>query len=129
TPLVDWNALVNGSVLSAPLIARATERARPGSDIPFTQQVRYFDFNGHGKQFTQVALVLTPERPMTVDGRSVVLVTSEGGSDNGRGFIRDNAGNEGLGPWLARRGITFIQLCRLGRWNFLTDKPLGSWRD
>ncbi|HZR02832.1 MAG TPA: hypothetical protein VFA81_06655, partial [Burkholderiales bacterium] len=126
---MDWNALVNGSVLSAPLIARATERARPGSDIPFTQQVRYFDFNGHGKPFTQVALVLTPERPLTIDGRAVVLVTSEGGSDNGRGFIRDNAGNEGVGPWLARRGITFIQLCRLGRWNFLTDEPLGSWRD
>ena len=66
---------------------------------------------------------------MTVNGRRVILVTSEGGSDNGSGFIRDNVGNEGLGPWLARRGITFIQLCRLGRWNFLTDKALGSWRD
>ncbi len=127
--LVDWNALANGSVLSAPVIARAIERARPGSDIAFTQDVRYFDFDGHGKPFTQVALVLSPERPMTVNGRRVVLAASEGGSDNGQAFIRDNAGNEGLGPWLARRGITFIQLCRLGRWNFLTDKPLGSWRD
>ena len=39
---------------------------------------------------------------------------------DGRTFIRDNAGKEGLGPWLARRGVTFIQLCRLGRWNFWT---------
>jgi hypothetical protein len=129
TALVDWNALANGSVLSAPLIARAVERARRESDIAYTQEVRYFDFDGHGKPFTQVALVLEPERPMTVNGRRVVLATSEGGSDNGCAFIHDNAGNEGLGPWLARRGITFIQLCRLGRWNFLTDKPLGSWRD
>lgn len=133
-PLVDWNALANGSVLSASLIAQAVERTRDGADIPVRQDVRYFDFDGYGKPFTQVALVLTPERPMLVNGRRVVLVTSEGGSDNGRGFIRDNAGNEGLGPWLARRGITFIQLCRLGRWNFLASAissgdPLGSWRE
>lgn len=128
-PLVDWNAFANGSVLSPALIAQAIERARPTLGTPFKQEVRYFDFDGHGKPFTQVALVLTPERPLTVDGRSVIVVASEGGSDNGRGFIHDNAGKEGLGPWLARRGITFIQLCRLGRWNFLTDEPLGSWRD
>jgi hypothetical protein len=129
TPLVDWNALANGSVLSPTLIAQAIDRARTPSDISFTQDVRYFDFEGYGKPFTQVALVLTPERPLEINGRRVVLVTSEGGSDNGRGFIQDNAGNDGLGPWLARRGVTFIQLCRLGRWNFLTERPLGSWRD
>jgi hypothetical protein len=54
-------------------------------------------------------------------------VTSEGGSDNGRAFMQDNGGNEGLAPWLARRGVTFIQLCRIGRWNLLSDDPLGSW--
>jgi len=58
-----------------------------------------------------------------------VFVTSEGGSDNGRTFIADNAGKEGLGPWLARRGITLIQLCRIGRWNLLSNDPLGSWGD
>src|SRR5438309_8416479 len=99
TALVDWHALANSSVLSASLIADAVERSQPGADIPYTQDVRCFDFDGHGKSFTQVALVLTPERPMIVNGRRVVLVTSEGGSDNGRGFIRDNAGKEGLGPW------------------------------
>ena len=96
TALVDWKGLANGSVLSASLIGEAIEQARPGADIAFTQDVRCFDFDGHGKSFTQVALVLTPERAMTVNGRPIVLVTSEGGSDNGRGFIRDNAGNEGL---------------------------------
>lgn len=125
--LVNWNELACGSVLQAPLIAQAAQRARDGADIPYTQDVRYFDFDGYGKEFTQAALVLQPSRPLLVNGRRVVLVTSEGGSDNGRGFIQDNAGNEGLGPWLAKRGITFIQLCRLGRWNFLTDAPLGSW--
>jgi pimeloyl-ACP methyl ester carboxylesterase len=126
---VDWNALASGSVLPASAIADAIDRAKGDADIPFTQDVRYFDFESYGKPFTQVALVLEPERALRVNGRRVVLVTSEGGSDNGRTFIRDNAGKEGLGPWLARRGVTFIQLCRIGRWNLLSSDPLGSWRD
>ena len=131
TPLLDWNELANGTVLKSDLIGRAIERAAADSNIPYTQDVRYFDFDGCGKTFTQVALILKPERPLRVNGRKVVLITSEGGSDNGIGFIRDNAGNPGLGPWAANRGITFIQLPRLGRWNFLTKDPLGlgSWAD
>jgi hypothetical protein len=126
---VDWTALADGSVLASAVIAEAIERSKGDADIPFAQDVSFFDFEGYGKPFTQVALVLEPKRALRVNGRRVVLVTSEGGSDNGRTFIRDNAGNEGLGPWLARRGVTFIQLCRLGRWNFLSGDPLGSWRD
>lgn len=125
--LVDWAALGNGTVLGRDLIGQAIERAQAGADSTFAQRVEYFDFEANGKPFTQVALVLQPTRPLLVDGRSVVLVTSEGGSDNGRAFIADNAGREGLGPWLARRGVAFIQLCRIGRWNLLTNDQLGSW--
>jgi hypothetical protein len=128
-PLVDWDALDDGSILSADVIARTIARANAEADSRFSQEVQFFDFTGYGRPYTQVALVLRPERPLRIDGRRVVMVTSEGGSDNGRAFIRDNAGAEGLGPWLARRGITFIQLCRIGRWNFLSDDPLGSWGD
>jgi hypothetical protein len=128
-PLVNWDALADGSVLSADVIGQAIDRAKADADSPYTQDVHSFDFASYGRPYTQVAVVLRPQRPLHVDGRRVYMVTSEGGSDNGRAFIRDNAGNEGLGPWLARRGVTFIQLCRIGRWNFLTDDPLGSWRD
>src|SRR5262249_55103872 len=69
------------------------------------------------------------EKPLVVNGKRVVVIGSEGGSDNGRSFVRDYTGKEGLGPQLARRGITFMTLCRLGRWNFLTDEKLGSWKD
>ena len=87
----------------AELIAKAVRNAAAVANIPFTQDVRYFDFEAYGKTFTQVALVLQPERPLTANGRRVVLVTSEGGSDNGRAFIQDNAGNVmGSGPgWRA----------------------------
>lgn len=95
----------------------------------FVHEVRMLDFESCGQSFTQVALVLNPAKPMTVNGREVVIVCSEGGSDNGRGFVQDYSGKEGVGPWLARRGIRFISLCRLGRWNFLSNDPLGSWHD
>jgi hypothetical protein len=127
--VVGWDTLANGTVLDADLIGKAVRNAAVGADRSFTQNVRYFDFEAYGRAFTQVALMLEPERPLAVDGRRVVLVTSEGGSDNGRAFIQDNAGSDGLGIWLARRGITLIQLCRLGRWNFLSGDPLGSWED
>src|SRR5215207_903164 len=114
-PLVNWDALADGSILSPDVIGRASERAKADADSPFTQDVHSFDFASYGRPYTQVAIVLRPQRPLRVDGRRVYLVTSEGGSDNGRAFIRDNTGKEGLGPWLARRGVTFIQLCRIGR--------------
>ena len=129
TGLVDWSTISNGTLFGSELIAKAVSNAAAIANIPFKQDVRYFDFDAYGKTFTQVALVLQPERPLIANGRHVVFVTSEGGSDNGRAFIQDNAGRDGLGPWLARRGITFIQLCRIGRWNFLTSDPLGSWSE
>ena len=126
SPVMDWNTHVDGTVLGHDVIRKAVAQA-PKGDVPFEQSVQYFDFNACGKSFTQVALILRPETPLLVDGRRVTFVTSEGGSDNGRAFIEDNSGKPGLGPWLASRGVTFIQLCRLGRWNLLTDDPLGSW--
>jgi len=127
--IVDWTHFANESVLGREVIAEAVRKSQLGSDIPYEQSVSFFDFIHYGKRFTQVALIFAPERPMKIDGRRVVLFTSEGGSDNGRSFVHDYAGGEGLAPWLARRGVTFIQLCRIGRWNFLSDDPLGSWRD
>src|SRR5262245_39387323 len=129
TPLVDWDTLADGTVLSGDVIGAAIARAQADAERAFTQEIRCFDFESYGRAYTQVALVLRPQHPLRVAGRQIFLVTSEGGSDNGRAFIRDNAGAEGLGPWLARRGITFIQLCRIGRWNFLSGDPLGSWHD
>src|SRR5258708_19699055 len=36
-------------------------------------------------------------------------------------------GKEGPAIWLAKRGITFIALTRVGRWNFLAPNKDGSW--
>lgn len=128
--MIDWGALADHSTISLAQQAEITDkwrRAEPRGD--FSLAVRFFDFERYGKPFTQAAIVLTPQTPLLVDGRPVVVVASEGGNDNGRDFVRDLRGREGIGAFLASRGVTFIALCRLGRWNFLTDEPLGSWID
>ena len=42
-------------------------------------------------------------------------------------FVSTVEGKEGPGVWLARRGVTFIALTRVGRWNFLAPTGDGSW--
>lgn len=126
---INWRQLDDLRVFDLAEQRRVIEkwgaRARGGAAV----DIRHFDFESHGKLFTQVAIVVTPEEPLIVEGRPVVVVASEGGNDNGADFLRDLRGREGIGPWLARRGVTFIGLCRPGRWNFLTERPLGSWID
>jgi len=127
--MVDWRALPDESTLSATEIGEIARRWELREATGFSQSIRFFDFEDNGKPFTQVAVVLAPDRPLVVDGRRVVFVASEGGHDNGREFFSDDLCREGAGPWLAKRGVTFIALCRLGRWNFLSEEPFGSWRD
>jgi hypothetical protein len=127
--MFDWQKFKDGETINLATQKKLMAKWRARESTTFKEEVRYFDFDSHGKPFTQVALILTPEKPLMVDGRRVVVFHSEGGHDNGIEFMRDYDGNEGCGPWLARRGVTFIQLCRLGRWNFLSKHPYGSWID
>src|SRR5262245_45629190 len=119
--MIDWQALPDESTLSAAAMAEMAARWGKRELTGFRQAVRFLDFEDNGKPFTQVAVVLKPDRPLVVDGRRVVFVASEGGHDNGREFFSDDLCREGAGHWLAKRGVTFIALCRLGRWNFLAN--------
>jgi hypothetical protein len=42
-------------------------------------------------------------------------------------FVSTVEKREGPAVWLARRGITFVALTRVGRWNFLAPTNDGSW--
>jgi hypothetical protein len=42
-------------------------------------------------------------------------------------FVRTVEGRDGPGVWLAKRGVTFVGLTRIGRWNFLAPTGDGSW--
>jgi hypothetical protein len=102
-----------------------------GDDYPvtstFTKRVEYIDFNSYGQEFTQVVVVLTPGKPRLHKGKRVVVVGAEPGSEYAGDFLETPEGREGPGAWLARRGVTFVALTRVGRWNFLNPDGSGSW--
>jgi len=102
-----------------------------GNDYPeistYTQTVEFLDFTAHGQDFTQVVVTLTPAKPRLRNGRKLVVVGGEPGSEYGMDFISTVEGKDGPGVWLAKRGVTFVALTRVGRWNFLAPTRDGSW--
>jgi hypothetical protein len=103
-----------------------------GNDYPetsgFRRNIEYIDFNAYGQDFTQVVVTLTPDRPRMHQGRKLVVVGGEPGSEYAMDFLETPEGKEGPGIWLAKRGVTFIALTRVGRWNFFDKDGLGSWK-
>jgi hypothetical protein len=95
----------------------------------YTQKTEFIDFNSYGGKFTQVYVRLDPKQPRLYKGKKIVVVAGEAGSEYSMDFIESADGKEGMGPWLAKRGITFIALSRVGRWNFLASDGTGSWKD
>ncbi|MGH9257140.1 MAG: hypothetical protein ACRD3C_21485, partial [Vicinamibacterales bacterium] len=102
-----------------------------GDDYPVTsgysQRIEYIDFAANGRPFTQVVVILTPDTPRLHRGRKLVVVGGEPGSEYGMDFVSTVEGREGPGVWLAKRGVTFVALTRVGRWNFLAPSGDGSW--
>ena len=124
-----WNLPQDNATFTKAEIAQVLA----GNDFPETTQYRqkidYIDFDSYGRKFTQVVVRLEPERPRLYKGKKIVVVAGEAGSEYGMDFIETVEGKEAMGPWLARRGITFIAPTRVGRWNFLAPDGTGSWKD
>jgi hypothetical protein len=93
----------------------------------YTRRVEQIDFTSFGQEFTQVVVILTPDQPRLHRGRKLVVVGGEPGSEYAGDFLATPEGKEGPGVWLARRGVTFVALTRVGRWNFLAADGSGSW--
>lgn len=104
-----------------------------GNDYPetttYSQKIEFIDFTSYGKKFTQVVVRLDPKQPRTRNGKKLVVVGAEPGSEYGMDFLETVEGKEGMGIWLAKRGVTFIALTRVGRWNFLAADGSGSWKE
>ena len=60
-----------------------------------------------------------PGPAAAAERKELVIVGAEPGSEYGMDFVSTVEGLEGPGVWLARRGVTFVALTRVGRWNFL----------
>src|SRR5262245_62386794 len=116
------NGTLNGQAIAEILAGR--EFPETGS---YTQRVEFIDFSAHGQPFTQEVVTLTPDKPKLRNGRRLVVVGGEPGSEYGMDFVSTVEKRDGPGIWLARRGITFVALTRVGRWNFLAPGNDGSW--
>ena len=95
----------------------------------FKRDITFIDFDSHGQKFTQVVVTLTPDKPRLHKGKKLVVVGGEPGSEWAWDFLETPDGGEGPGVWLAKRGITFVALTRVGRWNFFAKDGTGSWTD
>lgn len=93
----------------------------------YRQKIDYIDFSAYGQKFTQVVVTLTPDKPRLHQGKKLVVVGGEPGSEYAMDFVYTAEGKEGPGVWLAKRGVTFVALTRVGRWNFLAPTGDGSW--
>ena len=95
----------------------------------FRRDIAFIDFTSHGQKFTQVVVTLTPDKPRLHNGKKLVVVGGEPGSEWAWDFLETPDGGEGPAVWMAKRGITFVALTRVGRWNFFAKDGTGSWAD
>lgn len=126
-PAAAWDIPADNGTLRA----EAVREILAGADYPetsaYTQRTEFIDFVANGRAFTQVVVILTPDTPRLHRGRRLVVVGAEPGSEYGMDFISTVERREGPGIWLAKRGVTFVALTRVGRWNFLAPGGDGSW--
>jgi len=122
-----WDLPPDKSVLPAAQVQEILKGSDYSETGKYTQKLEYVDFVANGQTFTQVVMRLDPEKPRLHRGKKIVLVATEEGSSSANGFIETDEGKEGIGVWLAKRGVTFIALNRLGRWNFFAPNRRGTW--
>src|SRR5580765_7387076 len=95
----------------------AIEEILRANDYPETsaykQAIDFIDFSANGQNFTQVVVTLTPDRPRLRNGKKLVVVGGEPGSEYALDFVSTIEGKEGPAVWLAKRGVTFIALTRV----------------
>jgi hypothetical protein len=123
----EWKLPADRETLGREGIAAILAREDYPPSSGYTQRVDYIDFSSFGQDFTQVVVTLTPHTPRLHGGRKVVVVGGEPGSEYAGDFLETPEGKEGPGVWLAKRGVTFVALTRVGRWNFLAPGATGSW--
>ncbi|MEA2825443.1 MAG: hypothetical protein QOF03_1925 [Alphaproteobacteria bacterium] len=127
SPAAAWDIPAdNGTMGKA-----AIDEILAGNDYPETgtyrQAIDFIDFSANGQNFTQVVVTLTPDKPRMRNGKKLVVVGGEPGSEYALDFVSTIEGKEGPAVWLAKRGISFVALTRVGRWNFLAPNKDGAW--
>ena len=122
-----WDLPADNATLGRQAIAEILAGQEFPETSSYTQRIDFVDFTAHGQPFTQVVITLTPDEPQLHNGKRIVVVGGEPGSEYGMDFISTVEKRDGPAIWLARRGVTFVALTRVGRWNFLAPGSDGSW--
>ena len=123
----EWSLPDDGGLLTKETVQTILEENPYPELTDYTKSIEYIDFTSYGQPFTQVVVTLTPEEPRMHDGKKIVVVGGEPGSEYAMDFIETVEEKEGPGVWLAKRGVTFIALTRVGRWNFFDESGNGDW--
>ncbi len=123
----SWALPEDGGTLGRDAVRALLAADEAPATSGYRQQIDMVDFESHGQRYTQVVVTLVPDKPRLHRGRRIVVVGAEPGSEYAMDFVQTPEGKEGPGVWLARRGVTFVGLTRVGRWNFLARDGSGSW--
>jgi hypothetical protein len=125
--LAAWELPADNATMSRETAAAIAAAADYPETTSYTQTTAFIDFTAHGQSFTQAVVTLTPATPRSRNGKNIVVVGAEPGSEYGMDFVSTVERKEGPAVWLAKRGVTFVALTRVGRWNFLAPAHDGSW--
>ena len=126
-PATAWELPPDNGTMGRDTIAAILSANDYPETSGYRQSIDFIDFTAYGQKFTQVVVTLTPDRPRLRNGRKIVVVGGEPGSEYAMDFVRTVEGKDGAAVWLAKRGITFVAPTRVGRWNFLAPSKDGSW--
>src|SRR5262245_58860291 len=126
-PAAAWELPPDNSTMSRDTIAAILAANDYPETSGYRQSIDFIDFTAYGEKFTQVVVTLTPDKPLLRNGKKIVVVGGEPGSEYAMDFVSAIEGKEGPAVWLAKRGVTFVALTRVGRWNFLAPSGDGSW--
>ena len=128
-PVSAWELPADKATLGKDAIREIIDGNGHAESSAYKRDIAFIDFTSHGQKFTQVVVTLTPDKPRLHQGKKLVVVGGEPGSEWAWDFLQTPDGGEGPGVWLAKRGVTFVALTRVGRWNFFAKDGTGSWVD
>lgn len=127
SPAAAWELPPDNGTMGRDTIAAILSANDYPETSGYRQSIDFIDFSAYGQTFTQVVVTLTPDRPRLRNGKRIVVVGGEPGSEYAMDFVRTVEDKDGAAVWLAKRGITFVAPTRVGRWNFLAPTKDGSW--
>ena len=127
SPAFAWDIPADNGTMTQATVREILQSNDYPETSTYRQAVEFIDFSANGQNFTQVVVTLTPDKPLLRNGKKIVVAGGEPGSEYGMDFVTTIEGKDGPAVWLAKRGVTFVALTRVGRWNFLAPTRDGSW--